>query len=408
MMTGWYSDMKAKMLFAISALAASVMACNKETVDNAQPEETLVTFGIEQPEIATKTDLYGTYTVNWADGDVILLNCGSYEPFTLRTGAGTRVGTFGNSEGKVYQNEISSYSTSAWYPETTNPTWKDGSEGSGWYITIPAEYTWSEQGLKAPMMAYLSTEHPTWQSFSVLTGILKVDVSDIPANANKLVFTAPGKKVSGDFMFYEEGGVRKLKTSDSGSNNTITISFDAGSATFRSFIIPVPEGTYTNFTLQFYEDASAIAGTGRRSSITVGAKEVHYLKPYSCSASPADTPERVIWAGNFDAGDWSGMADLQLMGSFFTSLTAGQRITVYGTEDITDGSTWIGVGIKGGGAGWPAFDPEQYTSWRCGAGTFAKEFVLTSSDVTTIKDGGLIAYGYKVTITKITLRDAKP
>ena len=313
----------------------------------------------------------------------------------------TRTGVFGNSEGKVYKNEIDTYSTSAWYPETTNPGWKTSGQGTGWHITIPAEYAWSAQGLKAPMMAYLSTEHPTWQAFSVLSGVIKVDINGIPANANKLVFTAPGKQVSGEFMFTEESSVRKIKTFDSATNNTVTITFPAGTETFRSFCIPVPEGTYANYTLQFYEDDTPIVGTGRRSSLTIGAKEIAYVKPYSCDSTPA---ERVIWQGNYNAGNWNGMSDFEMKGSFFSTIKTGQKIVVSGTENLTDG-TWIGCGIKAGSSGWPAFSPEHYDSWASGTGAFERVFTLTDDDVTMIKAGGIIPYGYQISIKKISIRD---
>ena len=393
-----------KVLFFSGVALLFAAACNKAEVTVNTPTDSLVTFTIAQPD-QTKTDLYGVASINWAEGDAILLNCNyTYEVFTLREGAGTKVGVFGNSEGKVYSNELDTYSTSAYYPETVNPRWMDGEQGSGWYITAPAEYVWKEQGLKAPMMTYLSTPHPEWQNFKAITGVLKVDISGIPATADRLVFTAPGKQVSGDFLV--DSNAMKISALDAETGNTITITFPAGEATFRSFCIPVPEGTYDGFKLQFYAGDTPIDGTGRTSSVTLAARDIVYLKPYSCDET---TPERVIWQGPKFLGDSWDYSIGDIKGPFMTGINPveGQTLTLYCTASSYDEGEWTyRCAIICKCDPWGALtDGNKELAIGKGPGVkFTLTTTLTANDVADIKAAGFAVTGTRLIVDKITLK----
>lgn len=401
--------MRKTVIFAAFVAAMGAASCQRAEIKEVS---TSFTFGIQQPESQTKTDLYGVNEIHWATGDQVYLNCGSWEAFTLSSGAGTRVGTFTINKDVTINNN----GTLALYPATLSPEWTT-SDAAGWHITLPDSYEWSARGIKAPMMTYLNETNPAWQEFTIITSAIKVDVSDIPANADKLVFTAPGKRVSGQFRIHEVEGTKDVVTEDSAEKNTVSITFPAGTADVMTFIIPVPVGTYTNFTLQFYEGDTPIAGTGRRSSLTVATQKIHYLPAYSCSTTPAQKPETVIWEGNYEVGSWTGMTDLANAAAF-ANLKDGSVLTVYGTEAIDTGE-WIALLIKRGD--WNYFfdndtvKSESYMkqAWASGVNsTFKYEFPLNTSttDLATIyneiKSYGLLFSGLNINITKITLKDA--
>ena len=380
----------------IAALVAAMGAASCQKAEVKVPCTT-VTLGIEQSQ--TKTDLHGIKEIQGAEGDQISLRCGeNWEAFTLTSGAGTKVGTFSVAKDVAINNN-----SLAVYPASLSPEWTT-SDASGWHITLPDTYAWSARGLKAPMMTYISEEHPSWQSFVMVTGAIKVDIYDIPANANKLVFTAPGKRVSGQFRLHETEGTNDVHAEDAAVNNTVTITFEAGSATSRTFLIPLPAGTYNNFTLQMYEDSTPIAGTGRKSSVTVDSKKIHYLKPFALGAT---SPELVIWEGEKIFGnDWlTSITDM--VAGMWANAVSGQTVTIYGRgSSYTEGAWTYRALIVCKLSPWEDLkDGNKILEWGSEAGEpFQQSFVLSDNDVTDIKAGGIAITGTRAIVTKVTLQ----
>ena len=388
--------MKRTVLFAAIVAAMSVAAC--QSAEDRTPF-TSVTLGIEQWDSATKTDIHGCRDIFWTSGDQISLKCGSeWEAFTLSSGEGTAVGTFSiNKDVTINNNSL------AVYPATLSPEWTT-SDAPGWHITLPDTYAWSARGLKAPMMTYISEENPSWQSFVMATGAIKVDIYDIPANANKLVFTAPGNRVSGQFRLHETEGTNDVHAEDAAVNNTVTITFEAGSATSRTFLIPLPAGTYNNFTLQMYEDATPIAGTGRKSSVTVDSKKIHYLKPFALGAT---SPELVIWEGEKFLGDNWEYNISDMVAGMWANAVSGQTVTIYGRgSSYTEGAWTYRALIVCKLSPWGALtDGNKNLAWGSEAGEpFQQSFVLSDNDVTDIKAGGIAITGTRAIVTKVTLQ----
>ena len=106
-------------------------------------------------------------------------------------------------------------------------------------------------------------------SFSHLGGLMRFVIKNIPSNATSFTFTA-NSGITGNFQVEEENGANVIKaTTVSNSNNTVTITFEAGSLTNGTFYIPLPTGTYTGFTIaignQQYE--SSATNTIKRRSL---------------------------------------------------------------------------------------------------------------------------------------------
>ncbi len=229
----------------MACVAVTLLSCQKEApvvpeeeTPEVQPipapEENVLVYhaGIGIPE--TKTTLYGTKNIYWKTGDKILAKVDeSYEAFTLNEGAGSENATFtySGSGGSTLDG-----GAPAFYG------YKIGESGGfsvtdATHVILPDTYAWSDQGLQAPMMDADGTNGAG--KFSLMGTVLKVDVENIPAAANKLVFTATGKNISGAY----EVTSGELVLSE-GPNSTITITFTAGEATSRTFFIPLPTGTY--------------------------------------------------------------------------------------------------------------------------------------------------------------------
>lgn len=419
-----------KVSFYLLILAAGVFsACQKdldiEETQDETPAVTELSFGIQ--DVTTKTDLYGVFNINWSAGDQILVNCKSgFEVFTLKSGAGTRAATFSIAKDVTLNND-GEYSQLSVYPATLAPAWHsvDGDHPTaGWYLTLPDSYDWSStRSIKAPMRTYQQKESDLLQQFTMVTGVLKVEISDIPANADKLVFTAPDLKVSGE-LYMDDGGHTVSAVSGT-SNHTITINFEKGAPTTKTFLIPVPAGTYTNFTIQFYDGASAIDKAGKKGTITVASNEIVYLPAFSCSATPAETPETILWEGSVDVSWSATLTDFCGYESWhpwrWTNLKDNTILKVYFVETDSSASEACLL-MERGNWSWFFGDEDKsksYMSYRWAKASYTgsvrtAEFPLNTSteDLKAIYDDvkayGIIFFGPNVTIKKISIKPATP
>lgn len=285
-----------KTLFVLAVAATVISACNKEP-EAVVPSshKTSVTVGIVDP--ATKTQLAGTVELLWSAGDAILIQDENYQykTFTLEGAGGTANGTFSINEEVTIMGGVNG--AQSFYPETLNPTYLDEST----HVTLPDTYTWSEAGVKAPMYAWLNKTEP-WDYFKMMTSVIKLDVYNIPAEACKLVFTANGQVVSGDYVFPYDC----IPVVSGTSNNSITITFTAGGKTNRTFFIPVPHGSYSagaTFELKNSSDVQLAKKTAP--AISVAKESISYFPAINFGSSSITT----IWEGPIDCSAWSNWND---------------------------------------------------------------------------------------------------
>lgn len=266
-----------------------MLACNKAS-EEAIPvqKKTTINVGIDLPQ--TKTELTGNVNILWSSDDKISVDTESgIKTFTLESGDGTDSGTFAINEDVTVKSGATSF-----YPAAMSPMWN--SVDKKWHVNLPASYEWAEDQIQAPMYAWLNG---SYNYFRLLTSVLKVDIYNIPATADKLVFTTKGEKVSGDFAF--NGACLTNETSVSG--RTITIGFTAGEASTRSFYIPIPQGTYTaDASIQIMNGETELLKKTIPSSITIAASSITYLPPINCVASGALTN---VWKGSHDVQHYS-------------------------------------------------------------------------------------------------------
>lgn len=381
--------MKKMTLFLMACVAVTLLSCEKEVkvievVDPQEevvvPEENVLEYhaGIGIPE--TKTDLYGTKNIHWKAGDKILAKVdGTYESFILNEGAGTENATFtySGSGSTLVGNAPAFYGYKI--GETGGFSVTDAT-----HVTLPDTYAWSDQGIQAPMMDADGTNGSG--KFTLMGAVLKVDVENIPAAANKLVFTATGKNISGAFEVTSGAVVLT-----DGSKSTITITFTAGEATSRTFFIPLPTGTIPAFSVSVYNgDVELDSKNASSANMTLSKGDIVYVPAIAFK----QVDEFVVWQGSHDCGEsWT-----KLTLSYLSYMTLGDIIHVEYTEKEDSqgrlflkgysGSEW--ANLTNGGKDYVG----STTSFDC---------TLTSSDKTTLANNGLQIDGYKVTVTKVSL-----
>ena len=114
----------------------------------------------------------------------------------------------------------------------------------------------------------------------------------------------------------------------------------------------------------------------------------------------SEAPETVIWAGNFYIGEWNvGMQELAWGGFDWTTVKAGQVLTVYLTPDMSAGWSQIRVG----NGSWAAL-PGTADVNPLSADDTKFSVTLTQAMIDElVTNNGLVICGAYFTVTKITL-----
>lgn len=84
-------------------------------------------------------------------------------------------------------------------------------------------------------------------TFKHLGGLMRFNIKNVPAGANKFVFTASDKRITGAFPVEDD----IITAEYNNGNNTVTINFKAlSSSKDMTFYIPLPTGTYNGFKIE--------------------------------------------------------------------------------------------------------------------------------------------------------------
>lgn len=114
----------------------------------------------------------------------------------------------------------------------------------------------------------------------------------------------------------------------------------------------------------------------------------------------SEAPETVIWAGNFVIGNWNaGMQELAWGGYDWSTVKAGQVLTVYLTPDMSEGWSQIRVG----NGSWAALPGTADVNPLTGEDTKFSVTLTQAMIDEMVKNGGLVICGAFFKITKITL-----
>lgn len=364
--------MKKMMILATAIAAMAVAGCQKEQQQApVQEESTTLHFGLGDATKATHT---AAVQLLWAEGDDISVDTPlGFKTFDLVSGEGTASGTFQINE-TVTVNE----NATAVYPAALAPSWSDDKLT----MTLPDSYAWTAHGVQAPMISWVNNAYPY---FHLLGGLIKLDVYNIPESSTKLVFTTDGQNVSGDFVM---NGSNAIETS-AGTNNTVTITFAAGTAANMTFFVPVPAGTYTNCTFSLQSTSEALK-TVKAASITVAKDQLFFAPALNCETVAATT----VWDGPIDCSNWgwNQQNDLPL-----TMVHSGDRLRFHLTEGST--SYWQVRASYAADAAWHWADMPTI---GLASGQTMADVILTEDVASCLRArNSLVVTGYGVTVNSV-------
>ena len=114
----------------------------------------------------------------------------------------------------------------------------------------------------------------------------------------------------------------------------------------------------------------------------------------------SEAPETVIWAGNATIGNWnSAMGDLSWGGYDWSTVQAGQVLTVYLTPDMSEGWSQIRIG----NGSWAALPGTADTNALTAEDTKFSVALTQAMIDELVNNGGLVLCGAYFTVTKVTL-----
>lgn len=257
-----------KISIILSAVALVIAGCAKEqstsllsTIEGDDVVSFKATFEGETPD--TKLGINTTSgALTWADGDAIAVQMtdDTFIPFVYSSSTEQFTASLGGK--KVKDGGV------AYYPSTIAI---DGTPGS---VQLPDEYSARVSGGIAtvcpPMKATVNLGAEKL-NLKHLGGILSVKVSYVPADANKLVLTVPGKTVTGTFAVTD---ATDDYISAGTGNSTVTLNFTKGAfgTTPTEFFFPVPVTTFTSgFTADFKNAANESLYSHSTTKTTISA-----------------------------------------------------------------------------------------------------------------------------------------
>lgn len=251
-----------KLLCSLFVALIAFVSCNKIEKNKEERPISSEPFSIQAyaDDIDTKATIDDNLIIKWAENDLICVAMyeeGEYTPwereFKLTGGAGTTNGTF-TLQGSGTPGDNTRFN--AIYPKYSN-TFSDGSaiDNTIARIKLLESYTWSENTILAPMVAYGTDTDKKGLHFKHVGGAVKVKLKDLPKGTTKVSLTS-NKDIIGDFT-YTVANIAASNpdgiTTPSNGGNTVSFTFGALESTAdRVFYFPTPVVTDPTFTIKVY------------------------------------------------------------------------------------------------------------------------------------------------------------
>lgn len=288
-----------KKIYLIAIVAFLSSGCEKN-IENAQEDlnrPCVLSAGIQEASTRVSVADDNDLTTSWTKGDLIKIQTGTntWADYTLSTGAGTKKAVFGGDgvpggdKLAVYPGGRLSNNGSFTFPSSFTYATADG-EGNLINSNNGHEYG-STVVSEVPMVSEVKGSAGKYHcSFDYVAGAIKIKYNSIPLDARRLVMTAEGTPFTGVAAL---NGTDALSISEGG--NRIEVNFNDGGHEYGaglskeslSFMIPVPEGTYSklriwveryfpNASLGFPQGYSKIpgSGVGTNNTISISAGSV--------------------------------------------------------------------------------------------------------------------------------------
>ena len=223
--------MRIKYYLSIAMAALLMTNCSQEELQGIQRSGDVHTL-TATIEGSTRSSVTDGGAFSWTSGDAISVWDGSsYAQYNYS-------GTGDNFTGTA--NSISGY---AIYPYGNHPNY---SENGLLQVNLKSEYTYGSTN--AIMLAKVQGNSNNL-TFSHLGGLMRFVIKNIPSDATSFTFTV-NSGITGDFQVKtQDDGTNIIEATNVNSNNSVTINFEAGQITERTFYVPLPVGTYGDFTI---------------------------------------------------------------------------------------------------------------------------------------------------------------
>ena len=276
--------MKKNIFCLIATIALLFSACSQEDFESNSFSKEKISATIVDENSQTRTTLNDKLQVVWSTGDAISIFAENGTSYT--NNQGTIVGGVGSTDATFSVTMEGTTKVAAAYPYAGGTSY-DGSKIS---ISMPTEYTYSENGIGgAPMAALISNQNANI-AFKNAGALMGLTVNNIPAGYNKAILTSLGDEaLTGKCEIEFDGnGNPTLTTTASATGKGIIINFTAsGSATNKTFYFPVPVGSYSSLQLSISDgdDTKVLKTKGLNA-----ARSVRYKTTLTLDAVTGSTP----------------------------------------------------------------------------------------------------------------------
>ena len=231
--------------------ASLLFGCQQEEMSDLLLASTVkmktvtVSAGISDTDTKASLDS-STGAFTWQNGDIIsvLATDGKFYDFILEGESGRKEAEF---VGQI--PEDAHITTVATYPRMVT----DGTENTiltdnTLNYVLPSSWTWTENVSNVPMVATFGEGGAEYMSFKQVGGVMRFPVKNLPDEATFIV-TMHDKTISGQFpVDITALGKSCMFAGSTASEVVINYSSDTDGA-YAEFNLPVPTGTYNNFTV---------------------------------------------------------------------------------------------------------------------------------------------------------------
>ena len=251
-----------RLKISLVALVGVLFGCQQAELDVpeanvvAKMQTVIISAGIDGTDTKASLDSQtGAFT--WQSGDVIsvLATDGNFYDFVLEGEAGDRTAEFvGNIP------EGATVTTVATYPKfVANGTANTALTGNTLNYVLPASWTYEANVSNVPMVATFEAG-ATHMAFKQVGGVMRFPVKNLPTEA-KFIVTMNDKTITGQFpVDITSLGESCMEAGTAASEVVVNYSsaVDYADAVFN---VPVPTGTYNDFTVTIKDAAGHVRFT---------------------------------------------------------------------------------------------------------------------------------------------------
>jgi uncharacterized protein YjdB len=284
--------MKLNSIFYFAALLC-LASCTLDEMEPVaiQSEEGYSLQATIESEVETKAGVMDKGTFYWTKGDEVAVFSSPKTPssLSLTSGAYNIKAVF-----TLTRTDISSVMDLAVYPASIAKEYSDGVLT----VNLPKEYELNDYSEVAatPMASKIAEDNSV--KFKHICGLLRITLNDAPENVVKMTLSSKSR-LTGDFSSSESDSYI-IKTSETEVTDSVIVNLGSFN-NYRDIVanIPVPTGTYENFTIRLLDaTGNTVWKRASSKSRTVNAADIYVFSPMTVSHRAVDLglPSGTLWA----------------------------------------------------------------------------------------------------------------